>query len=377
MSLPTVRFYYDRKKKATPTKASYIEIEVNYERRHRYFSTGVKVLPNQWDGSQVVRHPQSIAANATLSKRLQQIKEAINLIYIRGEDFSLSGIVITKKGADPGGNFLTYLENKITTRKDITPITARTQMKLVTALNEFKSNVSFAELTRRFVRAFDEWLHGRDLKQTSVFCYHKILKTYVKFAMEEGLLVEDPYQGLKFDKGKSSTRKYLEQEEIEAIENLKVDNDSVMNARDLFLFQCYTGLAYVDLASIKLEGMRMVGGKYVIKGNRHKTGTNFHVVLLKPAVEILERHNFKLPIISNQKYNLFLKAVAAHAGLNFNLTSHCGRHTFATWCLNNGVEISTLKEMLGHTHTSTTEIYGKLLAKTVRGAFDRLDEKFS
>lgn len=373
MALPTVKFSYDRRKRGSSSKAASIDIDVSYNRRHRYFSTGVKVLPNQWNGSQIVNHPGGIAANALLQQKLKEIQNAINLIYMRGEEFTLSGIVLEKRSVEPNGNFISYVEDKIKSRSELALSTSKTQMKIVTALKEFRGTVRFGDVTKRFVRAFDEWLHKKDLKQSSVHSYHKIMKTYIAFAMEEGLIVDNPYLGVKIEKGKPSIRKFLEEGELHTIETFQSTNKTLMNVRDLFLFQCYTGLAYADMSLFNFEELRERKGKLVLQKSRQKTGTGFYVVLLKPAVEILKRHNFKLPIMSNQKYNLFLKALAAHTGLKFNLTSHCGRHTFATWCLNNGVSLDTLKEMLGHTDSSTTAIYAKLLNKTVEGAFAQLD----
>ena len=89
---------------------------------------------------------------------------------------------------------------------------------------------------------------------------------------------------------------------------------------------------------------------------------------------ILEKYGYELPKISNQKYNAALKAVAAGAGIKFSLTSHCGRHTFATYCLNHGVSIETLAPMMGHSDIKTTQIYARMVNKTIESAFEGLEE---
>lgn len=148
--------------------------------------------------------------------------------------------------------------------------------------------------------------------------------------------------------------------------------------RDLFIFQAYTGISYADLAKFNFKrDVQKRGNKYVILDIRLKTEENYFIVLLSPAMEILKKYDYVLPIISNQQYNLRLKIVADYAGLDRNLTVHMSRHTFATMCLNNGVKMENVSKMLGHTNVRTTQQYAKVLNAEVEKDFEMLERILS
>lgn len=377
MVYPTIRLVFDRKKKASPTTPGMIEIIVCHERRRKYFSTGIAVLPSQWsEDGKIVGRADAFILNSHLEAAVRPIRDAVARIISRGEQFSISTFDTSLRRSKTDGSFIAYAEQKITERKDIRDSTRKTQMKLVKALREFKLIHTFSDLTKQNIRLFDNWLHGRYVNQCTIHSYHKYLKRYINMALEEDLITDSPYKGIKIDRGSAGERRFLSPSELEAVKAMNIDDSSVMKARDVFLFQCYTGLAYTDLANTDFKGIEPKDGKYILNARRQKTGTPYYIVLLSPAVQILERYRFRLPIISNQKYNMLLKAVAAHSGLKFNLTSHCGRHTYATLCLNNGIPLETLKEMMGHADIQTTAIYAKMLKGTIENAFSSLEGKF-
>lgn len=206
--------------------------------------------------------------------------------------------------------------------------------------------------------------------------YHKRLKRYLHEAMKFGMLDADPYIGLHFERGKFEKRKYLTENELEIIRSCKINVQAIARVRDLFLFQCYTGLAYADFEKFDFEkDVEERNGKYIVADRRKKTNEDYKIVLLTPAIEILKKYDYKLPIISNQKYNVSLKVVAQYAGIDKNITTHMGRHTFAVFALNNGVPIEVVAKMLGHTNIRTTQIYAKVLNSEVEKGFDLLESK--
>lgn len=151
-------------------------------------------------------------------------------------------------------------------------------------------------------------------------------------------------------------------EELKKVKDAQIDSETICRVRDLFIFQAYTGISYADLAKFNFKrDVQKRGNKYVILDIRLKTEENYFIVLLSPAMEILKKYDYVLPIISNQQYNLRLKIVADYAGLDRNLTVHMSRHTFATMCLNNGVKMENVSKMLGHTNVRTTQQYAKVL----------------
>ncbi len=301
------------------------------------------------------------------------IADYISLLMVKGEEFTFEGLEAVLAKKKHSGSFLDFVKDRIESRTDIKEVTKKNHKRLQNVLEAFKQIQTFDDLTPQKIRLFDEWLHEQSYVQTTVAAYHKFMKNYIHEAMAAEAISSDPYAGIRIEKGKHKQRKYLTEEELDRIRAFETEDKSIMRARDLFLFQCFTGLAYADMAKFDFENATERDGKYIIRDTRQKSEEEYYLVILSPALEILKKYNFKLPIISNQKYNVALKAVAAGASIKFNVTSHVGRHTFATYCLNNGVRIETLAAMLGHSNIKTTQIYARMVNKTVESAFDGLE----
>lgn len=156
----------------------------------------------------------------------------------------------------------------------------------------------------------------------------------------------------------------------------RVTLDALLDkARDLFIFSCYTGLAYSDMAawddSLLVDG----GDAAYIVGCRRKTGERYITILPGRARAILDKWGGRLPRISNQKCNMSLKLIASAAGIKKRVTLHMARHTFATWELHNGIDIKTVSKTLGHSSVVSTEIYAKSLDEDVKRSIKMLDKK--
>ena len=146
-------------------------------------------------------------------------------------------------------------------------------------------------------------------------------------------------------------------------------------ARDLFVFQLYTGLSYADAEAFNIKDYKFVRGRWTAIGNRIKTGVAYVSDLLPQAVEVLERYGMQTPQINNVQYNHSLKVIQQALGIHTRLHSHLARHTFATRALALGVKIQNVSKMLGHTNTRQTERYAKVLAESVHEDFEMLGEK--
>lgn len=142
--------------------------------------------------------------------------------------------------------------------------------------------------------------------------------------------------------------------------------DRLARVRDLFIFCAYTGLAYSDSQCVEFFEVVDISGARFIDATRRKTGTRFLTPLLAPAEAVLRRYGGRLPLISNQRANVYLHEVERRLGFRKPLTTHVARHTFATTvALANGVPIETLSRMLGHRDIHTTQIYARVLAQSV------------
>ena len=193
------------------------------------------------------------------------------------------------------------------------------------------------------------------------------LKTIITYGMDDGKIKINPFKNVKV---KHSHKKieYLTEEELNRIYNLDIDNKSLSDIRDAFLFQASTGLAYVDLLNLKKEDIKITeDGTHYITKNRHKTDSEYTTVVLPMGVEMLKRHNYKIRVITNQKYNLFLKTIQLLANIqNKTLTTHIARKTFCCLLLNKGVSINTVAKCAGHNDIKITRsFYATLQENTI------------
>ena len=205
--------------------------------------------------------------------------------------------------------------------------------------------------------------------------------------MANGWLTKDPFANYK-SKVKEVTREFLTELEIQSLMEKEFVSERLELVRDIFVFSCFTGLAYIDVKQLSNDNIVLgIDGDKWINKNRQKTDTNSKIPLLPTAQYILDKYvnhpvckneEKLLPIFSNQKMNAYLKEIATVCGINKELTFHIARHTFATTVtLSNGVPIETVSKMLGHTNLKTTQHYAKILDKKISEDMQILKAKFN
>jgi len=171
-------------------------------------------------------------------------------------------------------------------------------------------------------------------------------------------------------------REYLTADQLEILKNKQISVSRIQFVKDLFIFSCYTGIAYIDIQNLINENlMKGIDHQMWISFKRHKTGTAVKLPLLPEALSIIEKYQdhpatdgkpWIFPRITNQRVNAYLKEIADLCGINLNLTFHMARHTFATTVtLSNGVPIETVSKILGHTNLKTTQIYARVIENKV------------
>lgn len=364
----TARFVFNRKHTATATHTAAVQIEVYHAGKRKWLPTGVKLTKDQWYNKRGILVTNRADAS-TISEGLMQQLEHIERILLRaGDDFMWSML----DNASETNSFLDFVKDRISHNKEIGDSTRRQHMSFYRILCEYGKIVRFSDITEYNIRNYNEWLLAKGIGQSTVANHHKRMKIYIHKAMLEKLVDQDPYLSIKIPRGGKNLRKYLTDDEMEAMTNVEIRNDSLAKTRDLFVFQAYTGLAYADVAKLTKKDFIKRDGKLFLLDARTKTGEAFYLQMLPPALKILKKYDYELPIISNQKYNLNLKDVARIADIHKNLTSHMARHTFAVWVLNNNIPIESVQRMLGHSNIKTTQIYAKIVQKSLDTAFDHL-----
>lgn len=243
-----------------------------------------------------------------------------------------------------------------------------------------KINYEFIADFEYFIKAEKKIAHNTAMKYLGDF------KKIVLLCVKKEWLLKDPFIGYKLTR-KEVIKEFLVTEELEAIATKKFSTERLTVVRDIFLFSCYTGLAYADVQKLKRSEIRTgIDGFKWLFIQRKKSHTPAPIPLLPVCLDIIERyknhpkclaHDMVLPILSNQKMNEYLKEIAAVCGIEKVLTYHLARHTFATTVtLNNDVPIESVSKMLGHKNLKTTQHYAKILNKKVSEDMKALRSKF-
>lgn len=358
----SIYIVYDRRRKASKTTNGCVEICVYAKGIRKIFSTGVNVKKNEWKNGVVYGRLDATKLNAKIQNKYREIVE---LMESTGKIDSINDATLGKI------DFCDWLDKEIAERNDITDGTRKHHVTMAKNIRESRLFKTFADVTQPNIMLWDDSLRKKLTNPESVRNYHKYLKPYIKKAKLFRYIKDDPYEGVKIQRGKPTDIRYLTEEERIRIEELELDG-SMAIVRDMFIFSCYTGLADADLRKVKKEDIIVEDGQQFIIDKRKKTGTRYKLMLLPKAQEILERYDYNLDMLTNQKCNQYLKAIQVMANIRTHLTMHVGRHTFATWALKRGVPIEVVSKMLAHADIQTTQIYAKVLQEEVTKGFEQL-----
>lgn len=266
--------------------------------------------------------------------------------------------------------------------------TVLTKLKLYMKKKYRRSEILLQELDHKFIVDFEYYLKvDQEIGHNTVMKYIRNLKKVMNMAVVNDWITKNPFGSFKCST-KKVIREILSERELQVLSEKEFTIQRLEEVRDIFLFCCYTGYAFVDVEKLTPSDvvLGIDGGKWIFT-NRKKTGTTSNVPLLPPAQEIIEKYSEHpycvtkrklLPVKSNQKMNAYLKEVADLCGISKKLTMHIARHTFATTVtLSNGVPIETVSRLLGHTKLATTQIYAQVLEHKVSEDMQQLKEKLA
>jgi site-specific recombinase XerD len=250
------------------------------------------------------------------------------------------------------------------------------------------SDINIEKIDHAFITEYEFYLRTeRKCANNTAVKYIKNFHKIINICLANGWLTKDPFANYKA-KVKEVIREFLTEQEIQSLMEKEFVSERLELVRDIFVFSCFTGLAYIDVKQLTPDNIVLgIDGDKWINKNRQKTDTNSKIPLLPTAQYIMDKYSDYpvnknkgtiLPILSNQKMNSYLKEIATVCGINKELTFHIARHTFATTVtLSNGVPIETVSKMLGHTNLKTTQHYAKILDKKISEDMKILKDKFS
>lgn len=362
------------------------------------FSTKQSILPDNWN----VKAGKATGKSAgQINKLLDDIKASLNQIY--HEQQRRDNYVTAEKVKN---EFLGHSENHATLlnlfgkhNNDVKQLigiskSASTYQKYEVTRKHLEnfirykynlSDIALQEINLMFITDFEVYLKTIcKCNSNTTAKFMQFFKRIVLIARNNGIIIGDPFANYKIRLQKVD-RGYLTEDEIKKILELNLVSERLEHVRDLFIFSCFCGLAYIDVVGLRKEHIRKsFDGNLWIMTKRVKTGTDVNVPLLDIPKMILNKYKNQLPngeilpIISNQKLNSYLKEIADLSGIRKNLTFHLARHTFATTTtLSKGVPIETVSKMLGHTNIETTQIYARITNSKISSDMKGLSEQFS
>lgn len=376
-----VSFFIRKKTNGPQTGSVYVRISVNSV--YRDISLKKTVTISKWDyktnrakGSS----NESRILNGFLDKTGTQIHRHYEELVEEGVFVSADKIKARFLGTDQQHKTLAELVEYHNTQMVgiLTPGTLKnygtTKVYLELFLKKVKktTDVFLKEVDFKFTLDFEAFLRRRDkLHNNGVMKHMERLKKMMGLAMDMEWIDKNPSKRFKlhFDPVEMI---YLTKVELETIVQEEFKNPSLELTKDMFIFACYTGLAYIDVRNLEKENIQLGidGGKWIYT-QREKTKTAVRIPILPIAEEILQKYKDHpkltgseklLPIFSNQKTNEYLKAITKQAKVSKKLSFHAARHTFATSVtLSNGVPIETVSKLLGHHKIATTQIYARVL----------------
>ncbi|GGH43004.1 transposase [Dyadobacter endophyticus] len=338
------------------------------------FSVGVSVDPKKWD-SKVQRVKGNSTTSIDTNRHLEIVKSEINEIYLsaraRGvflsahevKDFYTGKAKISCNYSDLNQRYRAELEGRGRAKS-----TLNRYRRCFDYLGEFlKNDLPVSRIERRHVAGFWMWLSRKGFH--SDYC-NKIVQACIgmfRYAIREGLTDFSPFAGTALEWTKELDTTCLSAEELEAIKTHKW-NDRLQRVADSFVFMCYTGLHISDYQNVIETDRYLFQGIQFMKIKRVKTGVEAIFPLCSEVVELIDKYGGlnKMPKISGQKSNDYLKLIASGVNIEKNLTNKIARKTFTDWCLNDlGIKEEVVASMLGHTTTRQVRYYGKIKERRI------------
>ncbi len=392
--------FYPKKPKGYEKGLVKLYLRITIDGKRCETATALNVDPDKWEAGKMKGNKEdSKTFNVYVDTLKNKLYDCHQSLLQNGSDITAETLrnEFTGKGERPRYLVEIFKAHNSNIEKLIGKDYAKpTLTKYITTLNhlegflKWKYKISDIVLTRlkyEFLSDFEFYLKTqKSIDHNTTAKYIKNTKKVVNDCLAKAWLKTNPFSNFKIIT-KLVDRTFLSEAELDILVNKELKVERIALVRDIFVFSCYTGLSFIDVANLTPNQMAigMDREKWIFT-NRQKTNTPSHIPLLPPAMAIINKYKDHpaavnkgrlLPVLSNQKMNAYLKEIADLCELNKDLTFHVARHTFATTVtLTNGVPIETVSKMLGHKKLQTTQHYAKILDKKVSHDMGNLFKKF-
>lgn len=368
------RLVYNRKKQLNKQGTSLVQVEASLNQRKVYFKTNIYLRPEHWDKNtaQVCSHPQATDLNAMLYEFILHLQAIEISFWKRGISPTLSLLKdAMKKNRPVNVTFPVFARNYVLD-SDRRESTKENLLTTITVLQEFRPGVDFKDITYTFLKDFEVYLREKGNGVNTVAKHLRQLRTLVNEAINQGYIHADAYPFRKFKiKQEKGRHEFLTPDELRKLENLEVSDRKLRHVLDAFLFCCYTGLRFSDFCQLTSANFAKINGKKWLHFKSIKAGIELrlplHLLFEGKALAILDRYEITefSCLGSNAETNKALAQITGMARIKKHVTYHAARHTCATLLIHQGVPITTVQKLLGHTSVKTTEIYSEILSNTI------------
>ena len=369
------RLVYNRKNTLNKQGTALVQVEAKLNQRNIYLTTNLYLRPEHWskDYAQVVNHPQAVELNAMLFEFLIHLQGIELGFWKRGIQPTLALLrdAVHKK-APATITFLAFARSAIDS-SDKRDSTKENLLTTVGQLEQFRPGLDFADLTYTMLKDFETWLREQGKGVNTVAKHLRQLRTLINEAINDGYMPADAYPFRKFKiKQEKPQKPFLTPDELHKLEALQLADQRQQHVLDAFLFCCYTGLRYSDFRAINTSNVVQINRSSWLCFTMQKTNITVRLPLALlfdgKAVQLLDRYSSvedfaKLP--GNAATNKILADIGINSKVKKHFTFHTARHTCATILVHQGVPITTVQKVLGHTSVKTTQIYSEVLADTI------------
>lgn len=368
------RFVYNRKKQLNKQGTALVQVEALLNQRKIYFKTNIYLKPEHWDKrtSQVIVHPQADDLNSMLFEFVLYLQGIELALWKRGIPATLSLLKDAMKKNRPVNVTFPVFAKEYVTHSDRRESTKENLYTTITVLQEFRPGLDFKDITYTFLKDFEAYLREKGNGVNTVAKHLRQLRTLVNEAINQGYIHADAYPFRKYKiKQEKGRHEFLTPDELRKLENLEINDRKLRHVLDAFLFCCYVGLRFSDFCQLTPANFIKVNGKRWLHFKSIKTGIELrlplHLLFEGRALAILDRYCITefASLGSNSEVNKCLAQITMMARIKKHVTYHTARHTCATLLIHQGVPITTVQRLLGHTSVKTTEIYSEILSSTI------------
>lgn len=368
------RLVYNRKKQLNKQGTALVQVEALLNQRKVYFRTNLYLKPEHWNSrnAQVDNHPQANDLNTMLFEFILHLQAIELSLWKRGIPVTLSLLKDAIRKDKPVNVTFPVFARIYVQESDRKRSTKENLLTTITVLQEFRPGLDFKDITYTFLRDFEVHLKEKGNSVNTVAKHMRQLRTLVNEAINQGYIPSDAYPFRKYKiKQEKGRKEFLTPDELKRLENLDVDK-KLRHVLDAFLFCCYTGLRYSDFCQLTPENIIRVNGKRWLYFKSAKTDVEIrlplHLLFEGKALAVLERYDIVTDFAKigpNSEANKHLAQLATLARIRKHITYHTARHTCATLLVHQGVPITTVQKLLGHTSVRTTEVYSEVLSNTI------------